>query len=364
MNGHDTPPPSFERSLRITHPTDSITFQCHLLELRPPEEVTSIPTLVLCLHGAGCASASFSLLMAEMRAIHSSNSNHPGIMSQHFILAAYDLRGHGSSSSTSSTSASATSDEQQPDLSLSTLISDTLIVINALTAAVVIDCENSLQPPNVVLVGHSLGGAIAVRVAAAAATMAVPVRVLGVVPIDIVEGSAIASLPMLLPMLDARPSSFKNIEEAIKWTLEARMINNPSSALHSVPPMLKLAENGMEYIWRTNLSATSIYWNEYYTGLSQDFLSLPCPKLLILAHTDRLDKTLLIGQMSGKFQLEIIQSAGHSVHEDNPKQTAERLFNFLVRAGCGSSSLNLSAKLITSKQPTFDRNSTFAKKSF
>lgn len=36
------------------------------------------------------------------------------------------------------------------------------------------------------------------------------------------------------------------------------------------------------------------------------FLSVRVPKLLMLAGTDRLDKTLLIGQMQGKFQMALL----------------------------------------------------------
>lgn len=38
-------------------------------------------------------------------------------------------------------------------------------------------------------------------------------------------------------------------------------------------------------------------------------------RLLILAGTDRLDKTLMIGQMQGKFQLEVVTDVGHMLHE-------------------------------------------------
>jgi protein phosphatase methylesterase 1 len=39
---------------------------------------------------------------------------------------------------------------------------------------------------------------------------------------------------------------------------------------------------------------------EWFTDLSEKFLGCPASKLLILAGTDRLDKTLTIAQMQGK----------------------------------------------------------------
>ena len=38
-------------------------------------------------------------------------------------------------------------------------------------------------------------------------------------------------------------------------------------------------------------------------------------RLLVLAGTDRLDKELMIGQMQGKFQMEVVPDVGHMLHE-------------------------------------------------
>ena len=264
----------------------------------------------------------------------------------------------------------------------------------------------------ILLVGHSLGGAIVVRAAAIAAeSLSLPI--LGVVVVDIVEGSALASLPHLPALLNTRPDTFPSVEEAIKWSLDARMVNNPSSAIISIPPMLvpmqmqtkegtadthkeppsSEAAKGVastcnagamtaastaattaastaattaastatttprQFTWRTNLHRTSEYWDEWYRGLSKDFLSVQANKLLILASTDRLDKKLMIGQMQGKFQFEIVQSAGHSVHEDQPKRVALLLWTFLLRisGGCNSAT-------IQPLKEQFDKNSMFAKR--
>jgi len=369
----------FNQSLPLQH--CNTTFQCYTQDL--PTTSTAPTTLILLVHGAGCTSSSWCLLAQEMRNIHSSYTTTTA--QPHVTIAAYDQRGHG-----------ATCSDDESNLSLNRLVQDTLVVLQELTSI--------MDVSQILLVGHSLGGAIVVRAAAIAAeSLSLPI--LGVVVVDIVEGSALASLPHLPALLNTRPDTFPSVEEAIKWSLDARMVNNPSSAIISIPPMLvpmqmqtkegtadthkeppsSEAAKGVastcnagamtaastaattaastatttprQFTWRTNLHRTSEYWDEWYRGLSKDFLSVQANKLLILASTDRLDKKLMIGQMQGKFQFEIVQSAGHSVHEDQPKRVALLLWTFLLRisGGCNSAT-------IQPLKEQFDKNSMFAKK--
>lgn len=44
----------------------------------------------------------------------------------------------------------------------------------------------------------------------------------------------------------------------------------------------------------------------WYSGLSSAFLGVKAPKVLMLAGTDRLDRTLTVGQMQGKFQMVLL----------------------------------------------------------
>ena len=85
------------------------------------------------------------------------------------------------------------------------------------------------------------------------------------------------------------------------------------------------------YTWRIDLAATEPHWTGWFKGLSEKFLSLSGAKLLLLAGVDRLDRDLTIGQMQGKFQMEVLPQAGHAVHEDAPDKVAEVLASFLVR---------------------------------
>ena len=66
-------------------------------------------------------------------------------------------------------------------------------------------------PPPIVLIGHSMGGAVAVEAAALiSSTIALCV-------LDVVEGSALESLSAMQSVLRGRPKSFKSIEYAIQW---------------------------------------------------------------------------------------------------------------------------------------------------
>jgi len=68
--------------------------------------------------------------------------------------------------------------------------------------------------PSIVLMGHSLGGAIAVNIASTAESN---LPIIGLVVIDVVEGSAMESLASMQSFLRSRPKSFKSLMDAISW---------------------------------------------------------------------------------------------------------------------------------------------------
>lgn len=49
--------------------------------------------------------------------------------------------------------------------------------------------------------------------------------------------------------------------------------------------------------WRTNLQASSPYWRGWYEGLSDAFLGLSVPKMLLLAGTDRCVAAALVSEV-------------------------------------------------------------------
>jgi protein phosphatase methylesterase 1 len=97
----------------------------------------------------------------------------------------------------------------------------------------------------------------------------------------------------------------------------------------SIPPLLKNKDG--KYIWAMDLKKTVDYWDDWFTGLSKNFVNAPTSKLLILAGTDNLDKELMIGQMQGKYQLVVFQDSGHFIQEDVPKKAAVTLLDFWER---------------------------------
>ncbi|KAL1533899.1 protein phosphatase methylesterase-1 [Salvia divinorum] len=71
--------------------------------------------------------------------------------------------------------------------------------------------------------------------------------------------------------------------------------------------------------------------------VSEIFLASLVPKLLLLAGTDRLDKTPTIGQMQGKFQMVVVRNTGHAIQEDAPQEFANLILNFISHSWCRDS---------------------------
>ncbi len=299
---------------------------------------------------------------------------------------AVDLRGHG-----------LTRTGDDADLSAETL-SDDICRLAAKVAA----------GRSVMLVGHSMGGAIAVH----AAGMERIDALVGLCVIDVVEGlctvanervedhrdkfnqpslisiylgTAMDALSSMQSFLRGRPDRFRSLELAIEWSVRTGQVRNVESARVSMPGQLRsritgecavkdvdkkkgeessslretlastnsikeedeegdeftkpkseenpasapTAEGG--YTWRVDLASSEAHWPGWFGGLSQRFLSAPASKLLLLAGVDRLDRDLTVGQMQGKFQMQVLPQAGHAVHEDLPDRVADVLATFLVR---------------------------------
>ncbi|KAG8171946.1 hypothetical protein JTE90_016984, partial [Oedothorax gibbosus] len=194
--------------------------------------------------------------------------------------------------------------------------------------------------------------------------------------------TALDALQSMQSFLRSRPPSFLNLSTAIEWCVRSGQVRNVESAKVSMPGQLKNSVTGEtatkeidaqptspeaavevlaprqvppsdsileeeeedqkanntsatpitevfktpadvpsltpKYVWRIELSKTEKFWNGWFEGLSNMFLSTSIPKLLLLAGVDRLDKDLTIGQMQGKFQMQVLPQCGHAVHEDDP----------------------------------------------
>ncbi|ORY09446.1 protein phosphatase methylesteras-like protein 1 [Clohesyomyces aquaticus] len=183
------------------------------------------------------------------------------------------------------------------------------------------------EMPTVVLVGHSLGGAVVTN---AANQGTLGNKLLGYAVLDVVEGSAMEALGHMQTYLANRPDTFATMDAAINWHIRSRTLRNLKSAKASVPSLFLQTPEG-RWAWRTDLSQTEAYWENWFSGMSAKFLGGKGAKLLLLAGTDRLDKELMIGQMQGKFQLMVFPSAGHFLQEDEPEKTADAVVEFVKR---------------------------------
>ncbi|GAA6015261.1 hypothetical protein JCM11491_000990 [Sporobolomyces phaffii] len=270
----------------------------------------------VCVHGAGYSGLSYA---CAAKSLVERGRGRIGVLS-------YDARGHGKTKLPSPLKQG-----EQTSMDLGAMASD---LVNLLRTVF----PSRANAPGLVLVGHSMGGAV---VAEACNRIQDSVAdVLGVTVIDVVEGTALEALSSMSALISAQPKIFDSREAAIGWHLDSRTINNVESARISVPSLVKpiagatpeIADGGEgKYEWTVDLSKTEPYWKGWFTGLSSKFLGCRTAKLLILAGTDRLDRELLIGQMQGKYQLEVFPEAGHCLHEDLPDRTAETLVNFWER---------------------------------
>ncbi|KAI8947149.1 Alpha/Beta hydrolase protein [Xylaria longipes] len=293
----------FERELFLHDETSPQSPRIHAYLTSP---VGQGPLFVMH-HGGGSSGLSFAVVGDQIRKRLPS----AGVFS-------LDARGHGSTT---------IPEGQAVDLSLGTLAGDLFTAIQ-LTRR---EMKWAGLPP-IILVGHSMGGAVVTELARSGR---LGTAVLGYAVLDVVEGSAIDALQHMHTYLSTRPTGFQTLETGIEWHTRSRTIRNSISARTSVPSLLSLRDDNpgdtRPWKWRTDLAATKPYWENWFAGLSGKFLAARGGKLLLLAGTDRLDTELTIGQMQGKYNLQVFPEAGHFIHEDLPEKTAISLVDFYRR---------------------------------
>ncbi|KAI5959987.1 PPE1 [Candida theae] len=264
----------------------SSVFQTYFKKSKNPGPV------LVCGHGAGSSSMTFAELCRN-------------ISDETLSVFLYDMKGHGGSHG------------GDKDFSLDTLVEDFHFVLE--------EFVSKHHPLGIFLLGHSLGGAIFAKYVHKYTSDLVR----GLILLDIVEETAVTSLNVMPFFLEKLPKSFPSISEAINWHMNSLLFNQQSARL-SVPDIFNLDA----MTWKMDLKQTEPYWETWFTGLSNNFLSFPKAKLLILAAHETLDKKLTIGQMQGKYELVVFnnsQRSGHFVHEDLPKHVALRVEEFICK---------------------------------
>eukprot|EP00759_Apiculatamorpha_spiralis_P026071 PhF_6_TR29242/c0_g1_i1/m.42799/K13617/PPME1; protein phosphatase methylesterase 1 len=269
---------------------DGTSIRCLTKSSVPPGRPDP-PSNVVLLHGAGMCAFSWALCAQRL-----------GAVSKVYSI---EFRAHGKSSGRSE------------DLSIDVLVND------------VVSCVHLLGLKDFFLIGHSLGGSVAIRVAAALPSNVV----LGITVMDMIEGTAVKALENMGAYLRCRPVVFSRPQEAIHWFVTGGGMKNNLSAALSVPHLLKeipSPESGPPMLgWITDLGATSNHWERWFVGCNSILLGLHIPKLLLVASTDRLDKEMTIAQMQGKFQLCVVKNVGHYMMEDDPNEVSAKLIEWV-----------------------------------
>ena len=160
--------------------------------ITPP---TAKGPLLITHHGAGSSGLSFALFASELRKA----LPNAGILS-------LDARGHGE---TTLESTKTSSNGDVLDMSLGILSGDLLNVIDLTRKEM-----NWSELPGLILIGHSLGGAVVTDVAL---SDRLGNAVLGYAVLDVVEGSAIDALQSMQSYLSTRPKTFPSIMSGIEW---------------------------------------------------------------------------------------------------------------------------------------------------
>jgi len=295
----------FDQALEINVPSAQLNFRVYYTQPKAKDG-----TILVCHHGAGYSALSFACFAKEVTRL---GDGECGIL-------AFDVRRHGKTAPTPE----CRTPDVDANLDINTLVNDCVSLLTTVF-------PDPGASPSLLLIGHSLGGSVCVRT--------VPLllerkyRITGVAVLDVVEEFTLDALPHMHALLHTRPAGFGSVEEGIEWHVKTNAIRNVTSARISIPPILVPSFSGSPppWRWRTPLEDTAPYWTNWFTSLSSLFLSCRTARLLVLAGTERLDRELMIGQMQGKFQLEVISQVGHMLHEDDPTRLAEVLVDFWRR---------------------------------
>jgi protein phosphatase methylesterase 1 len=289
-------------------------------------ESTSSNLCFLFLHGAGSSKYTWHHQISQF--------------SPSYLCLVPDLRGHGESSSCDS-------------LSLTHLVSDLIHLINQL--------QTIIGTRSLVLICHSVGGAIGTKFSE---LNPLPNhQIVAIIVLDLVEGTALASLPHMKTALESWPSQFNEINEGILFSVNQHRPQSIYSAHISIPSLLipdtlspdtatpVINERGFSttvYRWKTPLLKYESDWIGWFEGFNNTFLSLPFPHCLIVATIERLDGPMSVAQMQGKFEVHVTHGGegGHFIQEDNPGELLGIIVRFLLGRGIVTS--DEATRLLTS----------------
>jgi len=105
-----------------------------------------------------------------------------------------------------------------------------------------------------------MGGAVAAKATEVALNDEILAkRILGLIVIDVVEGTALEALPFMETIVKNRPGSFKDPQSAIQWAYRSGTVKDVTSARVSIPPQL-VERHDKDYAWKVDLMHSQPYW--------------------------------------------------------------------------------------------------------
>ncbi|KAK2198003.1 bifunctional Protein phosphatase methylesterase [Babesia duncani] len=219
------------------------------------------PVLVICVHGYGLSAMSWATTARQL--------------TETAMVAAVDLRGHGETYIPA---------HGNKYLCSEVIVMDVICVMRRLLDEI---NEQINRYPRVILVGHSLGAAIAIKVVDQINLSCI----IGMIAIDFSEENVSANyFKNTLNAVNQIPESFNTIDDAIEWMVKTQRISTAEAARISVPSQL-IQDSGV-WRWKCHPKDTSRFW--------------------IDAHTMGLK--LVRGHMQGKFQLILLKGFTHLIH--------------------------------------------------
>ena len=174
------------------------------------------------------------------------------------------------------------------------------------------------QPGQKILMGSSVGGALAAEVAA-------------------LWPEEISKLVLIAPFGlfdETRPVSDVFAAEP-KMGLSA--ISNKPQELEEwlSPPDKMTAEDWAIVQLRAKVAAADILWPLSDTGLKKRLMRIKCPTLIIWGREDKIIPCSyaedFVGNISGPTQVEIVENAGHMVEFDDPERVEGEVKSFLTK---------------------------------
>ncbi|CAG9333133.1 unnamed protein product [Blepharisma stoltei] len=247
--------------------------------------------VIVALHGAGGSSMTFAIIAKLLR--------------ENYHFFSFDFGCHGINRKT---------DEEKLDVD--SLVNEALSVLNYI--------RQQNPDSKIIIIGHSMGGAIASK--AALLYQAQGYKVSGIILIDMVEGRAFEAFSNNEARINRMPKSFDLIKDAVLWSLESQVLKNVESARISIPSQL-IEING-KWEWKVDLLKTRKFWEGWFSGMNGACLAVDAPKLLIMSNSDRLDDQMTYAWHQGKIKHRIINYVGHWIHEDSPIKFVEELDRF------------------------------------